>query len=198
MWLLPLSFLLGSMGCMTQPVESLLSETERNLKERFEKGEKQVKRVPSTARAPRATRVDQLLLPDKERGKMPFTKDEFLKRENPQRIQWERELRKFLRKLSPEHEHRIAAVHVYEWATGLSIAGLMEEERQGEKGRATWRGDLRKLNALLTEYFGKPYMTWIMGRKIPKAYRVPKGWYVYRHRPKTLALYAEWADGVKL
>lgn len=129
---------------------------------------------------------------------MPFTKDDFVKRENPQRVQWERELRKFLRNLSPLHEHRIAAVHVYEWATGLSIADLMAEEKQVGPGRTTWRADIRKLNALLREYFGKPYMTWIAGRKIPKAYRVPKGWYVYRHRPKTLTLYAEWADGVKL
>lgn len=175
-----------------------LTEAERKLKERFEKGEKTVTRVPSTARAPRATRVDQLLLPDEERGRMPFTKEAYLKRENPQRVQWERELRKFLRHLSPEHEHRIAAVHVFEWATGLSIAALMEAEKAGDRSRATWRGDIRKLNALLREYFGKPYQTWIMGRKVPNAFRVPKGWYVYRHRPKTLTLYAEWADGEKL
>lgn len=183
---------------MTQPENDLLSEVERILKEKFEKGEVQTMRVPSTARAPRPTRVDQLILPLEERGKMPFTKDQFLVKENPQRVQWERELRLFLRRLSPEHEHRIAAVHVYEWATGLTIAELRKREEKGDKGRASWRGDLRKLNELLREYFGKGYMTWIMGRKVANAYRVPKGWYVYRHRPKTLTLYAEWADGVKL
>lgn len=136
---------------------------------------------------------------------MPFTKEKYLVKENPQRVQWERELRKFLRKLSPEHEHRIAAVHVYEWATGLRMTDVVAEEKRDREagitprqGVTTWRGDLRKLNDLLREYFGKPYMTYIMGRKIPKAYRVPKGWYVYRHRPKTMELYAEYADGVKL
>jgi hypothetical protein len=177
---------------------SLLSEVEKLLKEQFEKRENEPVRVASTAREHRPTRVDALVLPDNERPKMPFTKEAYLVKENPQRVQWERELRKFLRKLSPDHEHRIAAVHIYEWATGVRIADLMELEKQGHKGKASFRGDLRKLNQLLREYFGQPYMTWIMGRKIPKAYRVPKGWYVYRHRPKTLTLYAEWAAGVKL
>jgi hypothetical protein len=178
----------------------LLSEVERLLKQRFEKDDNAVRgRVASTAKpAPKAARIEQLILPDNERPRMPFTKESYLVRENPQRVQWERELRKFLRNLSPQHEHRIAAVHVYEWATGLKIAELMQLERQGTAGRASWRSDLRHLNWLLREYFGKPYMTWIMGRKIPKAYRVPNGWYVYRHRPKTLTLYAEWASGIKL
>ena len=181
----------------------LLSGVEKTLKERFEKGETKVERVPSTARAARATRVDQLVLPDEERGKMPFTKAAYLVKDNAQEVQWERELRKFLRNLSPEHEHRVAAVHVYEWATGLRIVELMAEEKRareaGEpKAHTTWRGDLRKLNKLLRLYFGKPYMTWIMGRKVPQAYKIPKGWYVYRHRPKTLTLYAEYAEGVKL
>lgn len=129
---------------------------------------------------------------------MPFTKEQYVKRENPQRVQWERELRLFLRQLSPRHEHRIAAVHVYEWATGLKIADLMREERTSGPGKTTWRADIRKLNQLLREYFGDPYMTWIMGRKVPNAFRVPKGFYIYRRRPKTLALYAEWSAGVKL
>lgn len=183
---------------MTQPEKDLLSEVERSLREKFEKGEEAPKRVPSTSRAKPSTRVDQLVLPMDERPKMPFTKDDYLIKENPQLVQWERELRKFLRNLSPAHEHRIAAVHVYEWATGMTIKSLQELEAKGDRGRASWRGDLRKLNSLLTQYFGKPYMTYILGRKIPKAYRVPKGWYVYRHRPKTMTLWAEWSDGVKL
>lgn len=183
---------------MTQPERDLLSEVERTLREKFEKGETQTKRVPSTARAKPSTRVDQLVLPMEERPKMPFTKDDYLIKENPQLVQWERELRLFLRNLSPAHEHRIAAVHVYEWATGMTIKALQELEAQGDRGRASWRGDLRKLNSLLVQYFGKPYMTYILGRKVAKAYRVPKGWYVYRHRPKTMTLWAEWSDGVKL
>lgn len=195
---------------MTKSVDDLLnklSETERTVRERFEKQEKQTGRVPSTARAPEATRLDQLLLPDEERGRMPFTKGQFIKRENPHRVRWERELRKFLRLLSPSHEHRVAAVHVYEWATGLAIADLVAEEKRAKeegtyeptkRGQTSWRADLRHLNRLLKEYFGDPYMTYIMGRKIPRAYRVPKGHYIYAKRPKTLTLYAEWAEGVKL
>lgn len=201
------SFFLCHDVIMSQSIDDLLTETEKALKKRFEKGEASPPtRVPSTAREPRKTRIDQLLLPDDERGKMPFTKEKYVIRENPQRVQWERELRKFLRKLSPEHEHRIAAVHIYEWATGLRVADLVAEEKRlrdaGElqpgTSQGTWRADLRKLNALLREYFDAPYMTYIMGRKVPNAYRVPKGFYIYRRRPKTLTLYAEWADGVKL
>lgn len=119
---------------------------------------------------------------------MPFTKDKFLVKENPQLVQWEREVRKFLRKLSPDHGHRVAAVMVYEWATGIRIADLMAEG--GSAGP-----DLRKINQALRFYFGKPYMTYIMNRKVPNAYRVPPGWYVRRHRPMTLTLYAEYCDG---
>lgn len=135
---------------------------------------------------------------------MPFTKDAFLIRENPDLVWWERELRKFLRALSPEHGHRVSAAMVYEWVTGRKIADLMAEEQARKaagiehRGHTTWRADTRKLNFLLREYFGAPYMTYIMGRKVPKCYRVPKGHYIYRKRPKTLTLYAEWADGTKL
>ena len=129
---------------------------------------------------------------------MPFTKEAHLVRENPNRVQWERETRKFLLNLSPSHEHRVAAVHVFEWATGLTIAGLVADEKAGNKSGTMWRGDLVHINWALRNYFGKPYMTYIMGRKIPKAYRIPRGWYVYKHKPHTLTLYADWAAGVKL
>ena len=190
MSLRPVSFFLAYDAAMETQADG------DKVRERFEVPEKQVRRVPSTARAPQATRLDQELLPDEERGKMPFTKESFLKKENPHRVAWERELRKFLRNLSPEHEHRIAAVHVYEWATGNRLADLTATE--SETGYTAWRSDIRHLNKLLREYFGKPYMTYIMGRKVPNAFRVPKGHYIYRKRPKTLTLYAEWADGVKL
>ena len=202
---IPLLSFLWHTGCMTQPETYLLSTVEQ----KFKNGEKQsqVRRLSSDAAEPSpGERVDQLLLPDEERGRMPFTKDQFLIRENPQLVQWERELRKFLLNLSPRHGHRVSAVMVYEWATGVRVADLVAEERAlkeaGEdprgSGKTTWRADLRKLNTLLREYFGTPYMTYIMGRKVPKAYRIPPGWYVYRHRPRTMTLYAEWADGVKL
>jgi hypothetical protein len=128
-----------------------------------------------------------------ERAKMPFTKDKYLVKENPHLVQWERETRKFLRQLSPKSGHKVAAVHVYEWATGLSIAELSAAEKDTPpEDRPTWRADLRKINQCLRFYYGKPYMTYIMGRKIPKAYRVPPGYLIKRHRPMTLTLYAEY------
>lgn len=165
----------------------LLSEAEEELKRRFDKSAPQA-RVPSSAHAPAASdRVDQLVLPDELRGRMPFTKDKYLVKENPHLVQWERETRKFLRKLSPQHGHRVSAVMVYEWATGINVAELM---RAGESASP----DLRKITRCLKFYFGKPYSTYIAGRKVPNAYRIPPGWYVKRHRPMTLTLYAEYCE----
>lgn len=177
-----------------------LTDVERALKERFDP-EKQKRRVsPSTAtaavRGSRQERLQQLVLPDDQRGKMPFTKDKYLVKENPQLVFWERELRKFLRRLSPDHEHRVSAVMVFEWATGLSVADLEAELKSSEgESKATWRSDLRKLNDLLGYYFGKPFMTHIAGRKVPRAYKVRKGYYIKRHRPRSLELYAEYCEG---
>lgn len=119
---------------------------------------------------------------------MPFTKDLYLVRENPHLVQWERETRKFLRNLSPNHGHRISAVMIYEWATGIRVAELIA-------GGGTASPDLRKINQILRFYFGKAYSTWIMGRKVPNAYRVKPGYYIRRHRPLTLTLYAEYSEG---
>ena len=118
---------------------------------------------------------------------MPFTKDKFLVRENPEIVQWEREVRKFLRRLSPEHGHRVSAVMVYEWATGISVSDLV-----AEGGSTT---DLKRINKILRFYFGKSYMTYICGRKVPNAFRVRPGYYITRHRPMTLTLYAEYCEG---
>ena len=169
--------------------KSLLSDVEELLKKRFSKEVADGQRVPSTA-APSAgsARVDQLVLPDDMRPKMPLTKDKFLVKENPHLVQWEREVRKFLRELSPQHGHRISAVMIYEWATGIRVAEL-----QAQGGTAT--SELRALNKILRFYFGKSYMTYIAGRKVLNAYRVPLGWYVRRHRPMTVTLYAEYLDG---
>lgn len=178
------------------PEKDLLSEVESVLKKRFDKEEANKHRVPSTARDARSSeRVDQLVLPDEMRARMPFTKDKFLVRENPQLVQWERETRKFLRRLSPEHGHRVAAVMVYEWATGIKISDSIELEKQGHPGKSSWRSDLRKINQVLRFYYGKPYMTYIMGRKVPRAYRVKPGYFIRRHRPMTLTLYAEYMEG---
>lgn len=145
-------------------------------------------RLPSNAEPPKVSeRLDRLVLPDEARARMPLTKDKYVVKENPQRVAWEREVRKFLRRLSPEHGHRVAAVMIYEWATGKALA---EMRVAGESANA----DLRHINFLLREYFGKPYMTYICGRKIPKAYRIPPGWLVTRHRPITLTLYVEYLN----
>lgn len=176
---------------------SLLSDAEEELKRRFDKAEMDRRRMPSTADAALPSdRVDQLTLPDDERPKMPYTKDQFLVKENPHLVQWEREVRKFLRRLSPDHGHRVTAVMIYEWATGLSVKQLMESKEPMPPGKQNWRTDLRKINKVLEYYFGKPYTTWIMGRKVGKAYTVKKGYYIKRHRPMTLTLYTEYVEGV--
>jgi hypothetical protein len=177
----------------------LLSEAERALRRRFTEAPPRKKRsFQSTATlSTQRNRLEQLVLPDEMRPSMPLTKDKFLVKEDPQLVLWEREMRKFLRNLSPEHGHRVSAVMVYEWATGLSIVELEREllAVEGGGGRAAWKSDLRRLNKLLRHYFGKPYMTWIAGRKVPKAYQVPQGYYITRHRPMTLVLYAEYCEG---
>lgn len=175
---------------MTAQEGSALTEVEALLRGKFEKEEGDRQRVPSTARAAAGSeRIDQLVLPVEERARMPFTKDKFLVKENPQLVQWERETRRFLRNLSPQHGHRVAAVMIYEWATGIQVAELM-------KAGGSAAADLRKINQVLRFYFDKPYMTYICGRKIPQAFRVKPGYYITRHRPMTLTLYAEYCEGV--
>src|SRR3982751_423044 len=173
---------------MSQPDDSLLTEVEEVLKRRFNKEEADRHRVPSTARdSADSGRLDQLVLPDEKRARMPLTKDKYLVRENPHLVQWERETRKFLRNLTPNHGHRVAAVMIYEWATGISVKELMASG-------GTAGPDLRKINQVLRFYFGKPYMTYITGRKVPNAYRVKPGYYIRRHRPMTLTLWAEYVE----
>lgn len=186
----PLFFYVYASVMPKPPVERpVLTEVEELLKKRFNKELADKQRLPSTAAAAHSSeRVDQLVLPDEMRAKMPFTKDKFLVKENPHLVQWERETRKFLRKLSPSHGHRVSAVMIYEWATGIRVADLM-----AEGGSAS--ADLRKINQVLRFYFDKPYMTYIAGRKVPNAYRVKPGYYIRRHRPMTLTLYAEYCEG---
>jgi hypothetical protein len=183
---------------MIDDQKSLLTAAEEELKKRFSKEKADRSPLPSTAAESQGSdRIDQLVLPDEMRPKMPVTKDKFLIRENPHLVQWERETRKFLRNLSPDHGHRVSAVMVYEWATGVRIADIMQiAPGRMPPGRQSWRSDLRKINRVLEYYFGKPYMTWICGRKVPKAYRVKPGYYIRRHRPLTLTLWAEYVEGV--
>ena len=173
---------------MSEAEESYLSEVEALLKGKFSKTEGSRSRLPSTAQqSARSSRINQLTLPEEERGRMPFTKDKFLVRENAELVQWERETRLFLRKLSPEHGHRVSAAMVYEWATGIKVADLMAA------GGSTV--DLKKINKILRYYFEKSYTTYICGKKVPNAYRVKPGYYITKHRPMTLTLYAEYCEG---
>lgn len=174
---------------MTNMTGVPLSEAEQKLRERFNPETSTKSRVQSTAHAAAtSSRLDQLTLPDSMRGRMPLTKDKFLVRENPDLVAWEREARKFLRQLSTDHGHRVSAVMIYEWATGIKVAELV-----AEGGNAV--SDLRKLNKILRHYFGKSYSTYIAGRKVPNAYRVNPGFRVKRRRPMTLTLYAEYCEG---
>ena len=180
------------------PADSMLSAAEEELKKRFVKEEADKRRLPSTAAdAPPSERLDQLVLPDEMRAKMPVTKDKYLVKENPHLVAWEREVRKFLRRLSPDHGHRVSAAMIYEWATGMLITEIMAASPERlPPGKQNWRSDLRKINKVLEWYFGKPYMTYICGRKVPKAYRVRPGYLIRRHRPMTLTLWAEYVEGV--
>lgn len=174
---------------MTNGGSPLLSEVERLLKEKFDKEQADKQKLPSDAQEPAGSnRLDQLILPDDYRPKMPFTKDKYLVRENPNLVAWEREVRKFLRNLSPEHGHRVSSVMVYEWATGIRVKELMDNGGSANT-------DLRNINKILRYYFGKPYMTYIAGHKVPKAYRVRPGYYIRQHRPMTLTLYSEYSEG---
>ena len=166
-----------------------LTAAEEALKKRFQTEGPGVGRLQSTARAAASsTRVDQLALPLEERGKMPFTADKYLVKENPELVQWERETRRFLRRLSPNHRHRVSAVMIWEWTTGLSMQELVA-------GGGSANADLRKLNKILRFYFGDSRSTYIMGRKVPKCYDVRQGYLIKRHRPLTLTLYAEYCAG---
>ncbi len=171
---------------MTTSPEDTMADMEQELQRRFGGGNPE--RLPSSAAAPeRSARLDRLVVPDEERAPMPLTKGKYLVRENPDKVAWEREVRKFLRNLNLKHEHRVSAVMIYEWATNVNVAQLV-----ASGGSAS--SDLRKINEILRYYFGKPYRTYICGRKVPNAYKVPSEWRVKRHKPMTLTLYAEWLN----
>ena len=172
----------------SEVMKELLTEAEALLQRQFT-GSGTKRKLPSSAQEPVVDeRMEQLMLPAAERPPMPYTKDKYLVKENPHLVQWEREVRNFLRNLTLDHSHRVSAVMIYEWATGISVAELVE-------AGGSANSDLRKINKILKFYFGKSYMTHIMGRKVPNCYRRPPQWKIVRHRPMTLTLYAEYAEG---
>lgn len=173
---------------MAEKKEVQLSDIEALLKKKFNKDEAKA-RVQSNAHAVKSSdRVDSLVIPDEMRARMPLTKDQFAVRENPHLVAWEREARKFLRNLTPNHGHRVSAVMIYEWATGIQVAELVSAGGNANR-------ELRALNRILKWYFGTPYMTHIAGRKVPNCYKVKPGTYITRRRPMTITLYAEYLAG---
>jgi hypothetical protein len=156
----------------------------------------------STALEPKTSEyIEDLALPVESRGRMPLTQEKFVISENPQRVSWEREVRTALDQLSDKTAHRITAPMIYEWATGISIADLIEAEGLqdvsprggGQNGSAN--AHLRHINWVLTQYFGKGYKTKIAGREVGKAYKIRQGFRVRLKRPANLTLWPEWENG---
>jgi len=143
-----------------------------------------------------ATELKQLLVDRKARDRMPLTREKFVIKEDPELVQWEREVRLFLSQLSQTSAHRISAVMIFEWATGISVTDHLADGRKNKgrpkKSELRVLGHLRAINKLLTAYFGQSYKTQIANRPIGKAYRKPVGWAIREHRPITITLYAEW------
>lgn len=145
--------------------------------------------------------VKNLLLDDNSRGRLPLTRDSFVVNEDPARVEWERQVRKFLARLNGDFGHRITAVMIYEWATGIRVADLAaSDEAQSSDSRnvrmyGSALAHLRKINWVLKEYFGTPYKTTIMGRSVGKAYIVRPAFHVRRKKPANLTLWPEYDEG---
>ena len=187
-----------------QPV----SDLEKALQERFDKTG--TERFTSTAvEAASSDYVKDLVLPEEDRGMMPLTKEELVLSENPLRVEWEREVRKFLKRLSTRTSHRITAVMVYEWATGIKVKDLLEADKQARKDlidaggqqytRKTNAGNLnmhlRHINWVLREYFGQPRKTKIAGRDVGRAYKVRHEFRVELKKPANITLWPDWDAG---
>lgn len=183
-------------------VEREMAELEAALQKEFNPDEL----FTSTATpAQTAEEVTALILPKSNRGRIPLTRSDFVLDENPARIEWERQVRLFIRSLRPSTKvrgHKINAPMIFEWATGLTIKEIVEAENVDT---TKWRGGaatgsanmhLRHINATLREYFGTPRKTTILGRHVGKAYDVPKGFRVENRKPACLTLWPEYDAGV--
>ena len=183
-----------------------VSELEKELQSRFDASKMQ--RFTSTAQAAAKNEyVGDLVLPEEERGLMPYTKSDLVISENPLRVAWEREVRKFISKLTTHTSHRVTAAMVYEWATGIKIAELLAADAAGEELTETPEGTnarteagklnvhLRHINWVLGQYFGKSYKTKIMGREVGRAYTVRQEFRVKHKKPANLTLWPEWSEG---
>jgi len=183
-----------------------VSELEKELQAQFDPAKLQ--RFTSTAQAAaKSDYVKELVVPEEERGLMPYTKEDFVISENPLRVEWEKEVRKFLQKLTTHTSHRVTAAMIYEWATNIKIADLIEADTAGEiiteeaEGIRTQTNagrlnvHLRHINWVLREYFGKPYKTKIMGREVGRAYTVRQEFRVKLKKPANMTLWPEWSEG---
>ncbi|QNL30303.1 hypothetical protein SEA_MAZUN_1 [Microbacterium phage Mazun] len=181
--------------------ERELSDIERALKARY--NPTKLDRFTSTAEELKGSEyVQELVLPDETRGRMPLTQEKYVLHENPARVEWERQVRKFVKRLNTRDTgHRITAPMVFEWTTGMSIKELAEAEGVanndprggGNTGSANMH--LRHINAILKEYFGTPYKTKIAGRQVGKAYKVNQHFRIENKKPISLTLWPEWENG---
>jgi len=161
---------------------------------------------PSTAKPGKtAEEVQEIIKPRNQRGIMPLTRADWAIDENPALVEWEREVRWFLRNLRPSTRvkgHKVNAVMIFETVTGKTIKQIQEEERvdpdrwQGGASNGSANMHLRHINKILRDYFGKERKTTILGRPVGKAYDVPKGFRVERRKPMCLQLIPEYEAGV--
>lgn len=176
------------------------SEIERRIQEQFDP--KHMKRFTSTASdITRSEYVLDLALPVEARGVLPLTRESLIVEENPARVEWERFIRQFLRKLNSDFGHRVTAPMIYEWTTGISIKklaaseGAADKDARGGAQNGSANMHLRHINAILKEYFGTPYKTRIAGREVGKAYKVRPAFRVDRKRPVSITLLPDWSNG---
>ena len=191
---------------MTADPRTPVSDLEKSLQAQFDP--RSMQRFSSTAKeAAKSEYIQELALPMEERGLMPYTKSELMIAENPQRVEWEREVRKFLSKLTTHTSHRVTAAMIYEWVTGIKIVDLLAADKEGELLTDEPEGlkantnagylnvHLRHINWVLKEYFGKSYKTKMMGREVGKAYTVRQEFRVKLKKPANMTLWPEWAEG---
>ena len=185
----------------TAVAEKQLSDVEKALQSRFNPT-KLNKFTSTTEELKGSSYIQDLALPPGSRGRMPLTQEKYVLHENPARVEWERYLRQFLKKLNTrDSSHRVTAPMVFEWVTGISIKELAEAEGvadadpRGGASNGSANMHLRILNGLLSEYFGKPYKTKIAGRQVGKAYRVNQHFRIADKKPICLTLWPEWDNG---
>lgn len=126
------------------------------------------------------------LLPPEERATRAFSKDQVIIDEDEDLREWERVLRAYLHRLPRGRKHRTTAILVWEWATGLETTDVE---------RGVLIADTRRLNKLLSAYFGKPRQTYIDGRKFTRVYDIGRNFVVDRKAPYCLELYLAWSKG---